>query len=253
MFHCDLIADDVEAKHAGVLVEQAEGLELVSAAHVHLVSNCIDNAVARDGPRDQALALLVGAHDRLHDHEGHGVRAPPRHGLPAHRDVGRGAHLVVPVDELGTAEVRLRHARCGGAGLHAAKRRRRQLHKLLMLHRARSCEDHLVGGVVGVHVACQVGLREGLGALEGPDAGEAQGAVAEGARVQAVVDDRACRLLHLVQRPQDAVLLLLEAADGRARHDVGEDVDALREVLVRDGDGVGGLLAAGRHAHHATD
>mmetsp|Transcript_6629 Transcript_6629/g.18095 ORF Transcript_6629/g.18095 Transcript_6629/m.18095 type:complete len:237 (-) Transcript_6629:418-1128(-) len=236
MLHSNLVADNVEAKHASVLVEQAESLKLICATNAHLVCNSIHDAVSRDIPRDEPLTFLVGAHDRLHDHEGHRVWALPRNTLPTDRNVRSRTHFVVAVDELRTTEVRLRQERDWRAGLHPTQCRSCQLDKLLVLHRTCSSEHHLVSSVVVVHIAPQVRLREGLNAVKGSDAREAQRVVAECAGVEPVINHCTRGLIQLVQLPQDTLLLLREVGNRWASHQVCQDVNTLLHILLADGD-----------------
>mmetsp|Transcript_128578 Transcript_128578/g.274226 ORF Transcript_128578/g.274226 Transcript_128578/m.274226 type:complete len:452 (+) Transcript_128578:149-1504(+) len=252
VLHGDLVAFDVKAEHAGVLVEVRESLEPVRAPDIHLVCDVVDNTVSRDGARHQARVLLVGADDLLHHHEGDSVGAPPGYGLPAHRDVGGGSHLVIAVDKLGTAEVGLRVVDRLGSGLHAPEGGRRQLHQLLMLHGAGGSNHHLVRGEILVHVALQLRLGDGLHALEGTDGGGAQGVVTEGTLVEPVIDHGTRRLLRLLQLPHNGLLLLRQVGNWDVRDEVRKDVDTLLDVLVEQGHGVGRLLAAGAHTQHGA-
>merc|ERR1719295_1448840 len=108
-------------KNAGLVPGSISGLKLISAANAHFVGDSIDGAIARDASRNEACVLLVAPDDGLHDHEGHCIRALPRHSLPSHGDVGQWAHLVVAVEQLGSAEVGLRGANHWWPGLDSAK------------------------------------------------------------------------------------------------------------------------------------
>mmetsp|Transcript_83288 Transcript_83288/g.240664 ORF Transcript_83288/g.240664 Transcript_83288/m.240664 type:complete len:232 (-) Transcript_83288:557-1252(-) len=199
MLHGDLIARDVEAEHPGVLVKPVEDLELVCATDVHLVRNGVDGAVARNLARNDAGVLLVAADDVLHQHESHCVRAPPGHGLPPDGNVGCGAHLVVAVEQLGAAEVRLRRPGLRGPGLDTAEAIGGKLDELLVLHGAGGRDDHVLRGVVRLDESLQVGLCERADVVEGPDGRETERIVPPSAGMKAVVDHIAGRNLRLLE------------------------------------------------------
>merc|ERR1719162_1272866 len=107
MLHSHLVASNVEAEDAGVPVEAVESLELVRATDLHFARHGIDDAISREVARHQASTCDIVADDGLHEHEGHGIWAPPRHALPPSSNVCCFAHLVVSVDQLGSTEIRL--------------------------------------------------------------------------------------------------------------------------------------------------
>mmetsp|Transcript_121189 Transcript_121189/g.342920 ORF Transcript_121189/g.342920 Transcript_121189/m.342920 type:complete len:330 (-) Transcript_121189:462-1451(-) len=226
----DLVASGVEAEHSRVLVAEVEGLELLGATDAHLVGHGVRGAVPRDGPRHEAGAPLVAADDVLHHHERDGVGAPVGHAFPADSHICRRAHLVVAVDQLGAAEVWFRVACTRCVCTEPAERGGGKLHELVVFHGASGCQHHLVRCVIGIHVAPQLLLCHRLHPLEGPERRETKRAVAKGAGVEAVVQNRARRRLGLLEAPQRRRLFLREAGQAGAGHEVGEDVDAFLDV-----------------------
>mmetsp|Transcript_56895 Transcript_56895/g.117593 ORF Transcript_56895/g.117593 Transcript_56895/m.117593 type:complete len:372 (-) Transcript_56895:3-1118(-) len=243
MLYGDLIADDVPAEHAGVFVEVHEGLILLGATHAHLVGHGICDTVSGNAARNQPSVLLVGANNRLHHHESDGIWTLPGNRLPTSRDVSQGSHLIVAVEELCTTEVRLGGVHPGRGSLDTAESFLGQLDKLLVLHGARSCNNHLVRCEVGLMVLFQLLLRQRLNAFKRPNRGESQRVVAEGTRMKPVINNLASWLLCFLELAQDPLLLFRQVAQGRSSDHVCQNVDALRNVALEHGHVEGGMLS----------
>mmetsp|Transcript_81064 Transcript_81064/g.194479 ORF Transcript_81064/g.194479 Transcript_81064/m.194479 type:complete len:372 (+) Transcript_81064:528-1643(+) len=243
MLYSDLIADDVPAEHAGVFVEVHEGLILLGTTHAHLVGHGICDTVSGNAARNKPSVLLVGANNRLHHHESNGIRTLPGNRLPTSRDISQRPHLVVAVEELCTTEVRLGGVHPGRASLDTAQSFLCQLDKLLVLHGARSCKNHLVSCEVSLMVLFQLLLRQRLNAFKRPNCGESQGVVAEGTCMKPVINNLASWLLCFLELAQDPLLLFGQVPQGRSSDHVCQNVDALRDVALEHSHVEGGLLS----------
>jgi hypothetical protein len=162
--------------------------------------------------------------------------------------------LVVALQDLAAAEA-------GGLGCLArvggqvAEGGLRQLDEALVLHLAGGGDDQPGGAVVAAHV-----VEEGRARHRGHDLLRAQDRAAErlvgvGRLLEEVAHEVVGRVADLPDLLQDDLALLLQLAlvEGRALEDVGDQVEAERQVGGQDAGVVGGVLAGGVGVERAAD
>lgn len=196
-----------------------------------------------------AHGLVVVADDGLGDESGEVVGVAPADTLNGEGDVD-GGHGVVTDTDIGADEVGLLLRLEAGVVLGALLGELGEVllgkvDEPLVGDAASTDEDHAVGGVVVLDVVGELGPRDVADVLAGAEDGAAQGLVLESGGVEVVEDDLLNLLLDLLGLAEDDVALALDGAllELGVLEDVGEDVDALRNVGV-DGLGeVDGVLA----------
>ncbi len=126
-----------------------------------------------------------------------------------------------------------------GARFRRARRKLREillghLDELLVRETAGADENHAIGRVVVLDVVHKLGAGDVANILAGAEDGAAQRLMLIRRRVEMVKDDLLHLLLHLFGLAKDHVALPLDGGllQLRVLQDVGQDVDALRDVAI---------------------
>lgn len=119
-----------------------------------------------------------------------------------------------------------------------------QLNELLVGNATSTDEDHTVGGVVVLDVAGELGSGDVADVLARAKDGAAQWLVLESSGMQVVEDDLFNLLLNFLGLTKDDITLALDGRllELRVLQNIGQDVDALRNIGVEGLGKVDGVL-----------
>lgn len=199
--------------------------------------------------RSVAHGLVVVADDSLGDESSEVVLGAPADTLDGEGDV-RCTHGVIANTDIRANEVSglLGKQISLVRGPTAGKTREvllGQLNKLLMGNTAGSDKDHAVRGIVVLDVVGKLGSGDVADVLARAQNGTAQGLPLEGSSVQMVENNLLNLLLNLLRFAQDDVALTLNGRllEFGVLQDVGQDIDALRNIGIEGLGEVNGILA----------
>lgn len=198
--------------------------------------------------RSVAHGLVVVANDGLGDESSEVVIRVPADTLNSKGNVG-SSHGVVTDTDIGADEVSLLLGKQVSLVLGAPAGQTREvllgeLNKLLVGNATGTDQDHAVSSVVVLNVVGQLGAGDVADVLARTKDGAAQRLVLESGGVQVVEDNLLNLLLNLLGLAEDNVALAL---DGRllelgVLQDIGQDIDALRDIGVEGLGEVDGVL-----------
>lgn len=201
-----------------------------------------------------AHSTVPVANNGLGDKRGEVVIILPAHTLNSKSNVGSSNGVVTDAN-IGSNEVRLAlllgndsrsGGRWGSAG-ESAEVLLSKLHELVVRDTTGTDEDHAVGGVVGLDVIDEVVALDAADVLLGSEDSAAEGLVLESGGMEVIENNFLKLLVNLLLFTEYHISLALNSSGLQlgVLENIGEDVDALRHVLVEGLGEVDGVLTLG--------
>ncbi len=229
----------MNAEHAGVGEAPVEGIDRIAepAALAHLLEEARRHSAAEHGGQN-----LRG----IEAFRGIGAALEADDDLRLHR-FARLAHVAASVDG--------RHRRRTGVAAKRSEAFVRQLHDLLMVHRAGRRQHHLRSAIMAGEIGIQHGRTGGAHRLWRAEdrASDRLGRI--GGLGEQVVDAVVRRIQRRPDLLHDDVLFARQflRIEGRVLQDIGQDIEGQRHVVLEDAGVIGGRLDAGGGVHLAAD